>query len=308
MLVVHQPVLPEATINSQTLGGVGVTAITADFNGDHGSDFAVFSSGAWTARSGKAPYSWTTPTSYNACNNGDSFYDVCLTANSGPQSYYTEGLFHADCSTSYNQSGIFVHNSDECAQGTTCYPSVLTHNWAKKINQIVLEFYSDGDPTVGGARLAVGCCSVFASGGVYTGPIGSVTLPKLGNSGSVYFNGNFTVTGNIGTRTFGLSAFGDAPGSYSSAGIPLTGFSATGSDSSGYYKTGPLYSGWYKTYIGETGRPARAIVVHLNNVNVGDIYNFAADTPCFGVSDPRDPNDDTHHLTTQDCTNLWAKP
>lgn len=184
--------------------------------------------------------------------------------------------------------------------------TTLTHYWGRKVSSIALELYSY-DPTVGGARLEMACCSYFANGGVYTDPVGTITLPQQGQPGTVYFNGYFTGT-NIAMRTFGVDVFGTGtPGASTSGGASLYGFSSTATGTDGYYRTTPLYAGQYKTYLNEKGRSARSIVYYLWNVNVGDIFDFAADVPCFGVSQPHSPADD-HILTSQECSSLWAQP
>ena len=242
---------------------------------------------------------------YNPCHNaGDTYFEVCATANSGAPSYFD--VVPYDSTRGSIANGIFVGNSDVCENhtGQLCDPGeVINHGFADRVDHFHIEVYATNDPRIGDTRMEAECCGMQANGGYYAfgGDVGTLTLPQcFANNtcatNAAYLNGTITGTAPLPQVSIAMFGWDNDATSLTGNGMVAQGFGAndstTGDDDNNdlnktdandasFYRTKPVYSGLYKIVYEVPG--VKKVVAYRHVVNAGDVVNLNLNQPCFGL-------------------------
>lgn len=244
---------------------------------------------------------------YNPCHDSSLYdYGACVMSDVGQISYYK--VFGYGPNKNEYPYGIFIdnYNDNYCKTSDWCHSkdhNDFKHNWGKRVTGASLEIYPYGEngqyqpinQDVGGLRVRIDGFPVYANNGRYSGYIGDIRLPKLGEKNVGKLNGFFTKNNQKITQgKASVDMFENSTTFYSSNGVPLSGFSSVPSNDDGYYTSGAIPNGFYKVYITdvETGRK-----VILENVQIShdqERIDFNLDQRCFGHPD-------------RNCEDSWDK-
>ncbi len=237
------------------------------------------------------------PRDYLPCHHSDDiYYDACTLSNAAQTSYYK--VHNYTPSSNDFPYGIFIDNQnrDACTTASWCRDvgggDMINHGWARLITDAALEFYphvsgsyNPAANTIGGVRVHVQGFPHFANGGRYSNPLGTVTLPQLGQPNVGRLNGFATYNGvKASNNRVLLEIFQESSTSSTSTGFPMTGFTTVRNNNDGYYNTGALPSGTYLMFITDTGpNPDRKIILRgVNIFSEHERLDFRLEQQCFG--------------------------
>jgi hypothetical protein len=228
---------------------------------------------------------------YDPCTNGGEPYKAACLFGGGSYYHITQGSMQSP-------NGIFIPNSEPSQSGS---PHTVNHDWANKVYDGRIEIYPYGsggqyDPwtqTVGGVHLsaknhdAAGTDNGFtslANGGVYSAPIGRISLPQAGQPGTGRIDG--ALLSNPGTpitdKRVQLDLFETDNNHHTSGGHDVGAFASLRSKN-GNWTSGAVYNGDYIAFIEDTVTHVK--IITFVTINGTTNIDLDLDAPCFGFNE-----------------------